>query len=74
MSMEEYVEKAGTLARSEVGGDIVGYKAQDGAIVRYNKATNDYAKAFETGVATMYRPDDGEDYFNRAMRREGGTV
>ena len=35
MSLEEYVQKSAELARSSVGGDIDGYKAEDGSIVRY---------------------------------------
>jgi pyocin large subunit-like protein len=73
MLMADYVSQAGDLARSAIGGDIDGYKAADGGIVRYNKLTNDYAKGFINGVATMYKPKDGIDYFTRAMQREGGT-
>ena len=74
MSMEEYVRKAGELVRSEVGGDIDGYLAGDGAVVRYNKVTHDWAKAYVTGVATMFIPRDEVDYFNRQKILDGGTT
>jgi 8-oxo-dGTP pyrophosphatase MutT (NUDIX family) len=73
MSMKEYVEKSAELAHSPVGGDIVGYKGSDGCIVRYNRATNDWVKAYETGVATMFKPARGEAYYNEKMIENGGT-
>jgi hypothetical protein len=68
-----YAKRAAELVRSPIGGDIDGYKSRDGAIVRYDKATNDFAKGYDTGVASMYKPNDGAEYFKRAMKREGGT-
>ena len=70
MPMTEYVEKASELARSPIGGDIDGYKATDGAVVRYNKNTNDFVKGYSTGVATMFKPSSGEDYFKRKRSEE----
>ena len=70
MSMTEYVKKASELARSPIGGDIDGYKATDGAVVRYNKSTNDFVKGYSTGVATMFKPSSGEDYFKRKRSSE----
>ena len=72
MSMKEYVKKSGELARSKVEGDIDGYKASDGAIVRYNKKTNDWVKAYSLGVASMYKPSRGMDYFNDTKKNDGG--
>ncbi len=69
---EQYAERARALVRSPVGSNIDGYKAVNGAIVRYDKVTNDFVKAFNTGVATMYKPEDGEAYFSRRMLKEGG--
>jgi len=63
LSMAEYVQKASELVRSAVGGDIVGFKESDGAIVRYNKATGDFVKGYSTGVATMFKPSSGIKYF-----------
>ena len=65
-----YQQKALELAQSAVGGDILGYKAKDGAIVRYNKATNDFAKAYSTGIATYYKPSDGMKYYQRDKEKQ----
>ena len=70
---EQYAERALELVRSPVGGDILGYKAADGAIVRYDKAENDFVKGFGTGIATMYKLKGGEQRFSRIMQREGGS-
>ena len=70
--MSEYVRKSGELARSKVGGDIIGYKASDGAVVRYNIATNDWVKAYDTGVASMYKPERGMAYYDDAKQIDGG--
>lgn len=68
MTMSEYVQKSGKLARSEVGGDVLGYKSHDGAIVRYNRTTNDWVKAYPAGVASMYKPTRGETYYYDVKR------
>jgi len=74
MSLEEYIKRAGELARSAVGGDIVGYKIAEGdAVVRYNRATNDFAKGFDTGVATMFKPSGGERYYQKQFNEDGGV-
>ena len=73
MPMNEYVRKSSELARQKVGGDIDGYKCSDGAIVRYNKNTHDWVKAYETGVATMFIPRDKTNYYNRQKSIDGGV-
>jgi len=69
MSMPEYVQKASELVRSAVGGDILGFKESDGAIVRYNKATRDFVKGYSTGVATMFKPSSGIEYFEHQREK-----
>ena len=73
MTMEEYVQKSGELARSKVGGDILGYRASNGSIIRYNKASNDWVRAYDTGVSTMFKPLRGMDYYNDKMQEHGGV-
>jgi hypothetical protein len=73
LDKEGYANRAAELARKPIGGDINGYKASDGAIVRYDKKNNDFVKAHDTGVDTMFKPAGGESYFDRAMKRDGGT-
>jgi hypothetical protein len=48
-----------------VGGDVLGYARPDGAIVRYDVKANDYVVAFTTGISTLFKPDDGIDYYKR---------
>ena len=74
MSMDEYVEKSSALARSPVGGDVLGYQAEDGSIVRYNKMTNDWVRAHNAGVVTMFKPKRKEAYYNENMIEDGGAV
>jgi hypothetical protein len=73
MTMIDYVNMASELARAPVGGDIVGYKCSDGGIVRYNKAEGDFVKARDTGVATMFKPLRGDDYYNDQILKDGGV-
>ena len=54
LTLEQYKQKALDLIQSEVGGDIMGYRTEGGKIVRWNKATNDYATAWLDGnIKTM---------------------
>jgi pyocin large subunit-like protein len=39
---------------------------------RFNSKKNDFAKGSpEKGVRTMFKPDDGEDYYKRQLELEG---
>ena len=67
---EDYSRRALELVRMATDENISGYRAQNGAIVRYDRRTNDYVKGYRTGVATLFKPDDCERYFQRAMQRE----
>jgi len=70
---EQYFNRATELARSAVGGDILGYKAPDGSIVRYDRQTNDFVKSGDSGIRTMFKPKRGESYFTSQFIRDGGT-
>jgi len=74
LTKEQYAERSLALARSEIGGDIIGYRAEDGAVVRYDKSENDWVKAYGTGPATLFKPVRGEDYYNENMIEDGGTT
>ena len=71
---EQYAERALKLARSATDDNIEGYIATKGdypgSIVRYNKATNDWVRAFpKTGISTMFKPKrDG--YFEFIKNKE----
>ena len=56
-----------------VNENVLGYKATDGSIVRYDKIANDFVKGFNTGVASMFKPSGGEEYYKRQLIRDGGT-
>ena len=59
LNVKQYKQKALDLIQSEVGGDILGYRTDGGKIVRWNKATNDYATAWLDGdIKTMFQFDN----------------
>ena len=69
LTKAQYEERALELLRSATNEDVSGYKAADGAVVRYDKANNDFVKGYDTGVATMFKPDDGEAYYQRDKKK-----
>ena len=71
---EQYAQRAHNLVKSEVCGNILGYKATNGAIVRFDESTNDFVKGTSTGIKTMFKPDEGTQYFERQMLRDGGMT
>ena len=69
---EQYFERATKLSRSAVEENILGYKSEDGAIVRYDRLSNDFVKSGNSGIRTMFKPKRGEAYFYDRMREDGG--
>ena len=72
---EQYAQRAVELARSPVGNGIEGYKSARGkfagSIVRYDSSTNDWVRAYiASGVATMFKPDEGAEYFEFVAKME----
>ena len=72
---EQYAQRAVELARSPVGDGIEGYKSVKGkfagSIVRYDTSTNDWVRAYTaSGVATMFKPDEGAEYFEIIAKME----
>lgn len=69
---EQYEKRAVELAEMPVGGNILGYKTPEGYICRYDKEKNDYVKAdIEKGIRTMFKPDEGEKYYQNMLKIEG---
>ena len=69
---EQYEKRAVQLLESPCGNGIKGYKTKDGLVCRYDAKKNDFAKGSpEKGVRTMFKPDDGEDYYKRQLELEG---
>ena len=73
MSKEQYAQRALDLAQSAADNkEILGYQNEKGQIVRYDRKNNDFVKGDPSkGIATMFKPDDGESYFNRWKSKEG---
>ena len=70
--LEQYEKRAVQLLESPCGNGIKGYKTKDGLICRYDSKKNDFAKGSpEKGVRTMFKPDDGEEYYRRRLEAEG---
>lgn len=46
---------------------------KNGQICRYDKTTDDFVKGRPNeGIATMFKPKAGEEYFKRRLAKEGG--
>ena len=75
---DEYEQAALTLIESSCCGDIVGNTDKNGIIIRYNRKTNDFVKGHpDTGISTMFRPANGEDYYKQQKEEDvknGGRV
>lgn len=63
-TMEQYVQRAVSLAEMPTGGDILGHIDKDGVIVRYDRKENDFVKAdLRKGIRTLFKPHEGEKYY-----------
>ena len=70
-TMEQYVERAVSLAEMPTGGDILGHIDKDGIIVRYDRKENDFVKASaKNGIRTMFKPDEGEQYYWKRRKED----
>lgn len=68
-TIEQYVQRALELLEQPVGENILGHADQYGHVIRYDKTTNDFAKWHPyKGIITMFKPEDGEDYYARALK------
>ena len=66
---EQYEQRALELIESEVNENILGHIDKTGAIIRYDKTTNDFVKGRPLkGIFTMFKPIDGENYYFRALK------
>lgn len=82
-SHEQYEKAAIEFLHQPVGGDIDGYlRAEDGAIIRFNTKTTEFAVGYPGGELLTYfkakydkkngvaRPGQANDYFNRKKKEE----
>ena len=62
-ALEKYEKKAESFFISD-SKDIIRYTREGGAVVQYDKANNIFGVISEDGnIITMFKPDDGLDYF-----------
>ncbi len=73
---EQYAARALELVQSAADGKkILGYKLNDGSVVRYDVKTNDYVKGHpHYGIYTMFKPKNHAQYFHNKKRDEGGIA
>nr|WP_154983725.1 polymorphic toxin-type HINT domain-containing protein [Paenibacillus xylanexedens] len=70
MTREQFVDRALNLATIKVDGKNTfrNTRARDGAIITYNKATNEIVFEKNGVVDTFFRPDRGKAYFDSQFR------
>lgn len=70
ITQDAYLRQAQELRDQSVGGDILEATRNDGVITRFNRKTGAFL-AFnkDLTIRTYFRPNDGERYFNRQLKR-----
>jgi pyocin large subunit-like protein len=70
ISREEYLRQAQILRDSPAGGDILEAVRADGVITRFDRKTGAFL-AFNPDliIRTYFKPNDGERYFRRQIKR-----
>lgn len=70
ISIEEYLRAAQTLRDRPAGGDILESVRSDGVVTRYDRASGAFLACDRSGVIrTFFRPNDGEAYYQRQLKR-----
>jgi pyocin large subunit-like protein len=71
ISKSEYLEMAQQLRDAPLSDDIIEARQARGNFARFDRRSGAFM-AFEEDlvILTFFRPDDGEDYFRRAVRRK----
>ena len=70
ISMEEYLLTAQTLRDHTLGTTIVEAVRTDGVVTRFDRDTGTFVAFNRDGVIrTCFRPNDGEAYFRRQLKR-----
>ncbi len=70
----EYLRAAQTLRDRPAGGDVLESVRADGVVTRFDRASGAFL-AFDRDlvIRTFFRPNDGERYFQRQLRRGHGV-
>lgn len=73
ISKEEYLRQAQELRDRTAGGEILEVKRADEVITRFDRKTGAFL-AFNSDltIRTYFKPNDGENYFQRQSRRPVG--
>ena len=67
---EQYAKEALDLVQSAVNDTILGYKNKYGQVIRYDRIKNNFVVGHpDIGIATMFKPPDRREYFDRQKLR-----
>ena len=70
LSEAEYLARAQRLRDRPAGGDILEARRADGVITRFDREAGDFlAVNPDRTIRTYFRPNDGEAYFRRQLKR-----
>ena len=75
---EDYAKRALELVQKPLGENVLGYKNEQGQIIRYDKEMNGFVKGHTNqGINTMFKPKNDEKYYekqekeNRNIQKNG---
>ena len=69
-SEEQYLVMAQTLRDAKLDGQILENVRQDGVVTRFDKRTRAFLARNANGtIRTFFKPNDGEQYYWRQLRR-----
>ncbi len=70
ISIEEYLRAAQALRDAPAGGPILESVRADGVVTRYDRASGDFLAFDRDGIIrTFFRPNDGQAYYQRQLKR-----
>ena len=70
-TVEQYEKRAVELLESACDKNVRGYINSKGQIIRYDKKKNDFVMGTkEKGVFTMFKPENGYEYYLEQLRRD----
>jgi pyocin large subunit-like protein len=71
ISQDEYLLQAQTLRDRAAGGDILEVVRDDGVTTRFDRQAGTFVAFNEDfTIRTYFKPNDGERYFNRQLKRK----
>ena len=70
ISFDEYLRLARELMSEDPSDDVDVFVNNAGYEYRYRKSTNDFAISGDGYIITMFKPEDGEEYWRKEKERE----